>query len=768
LTRAWKTVGSQQEPPKKSLVDLLKELIQQASGKDAPQGPYFKLLAGLVALAVVMKWWLADTPGEAFEFTSTVFILLVAVALADYTLKNDRRFVRILGRILLAGVLLFFIVRALGAALPGLVQSVSGFFRLPVAVLPFEPMPGVASSDEGSTELLNGLLGERLERENRFRLVPMDIAKLLADTLPTHPGECLDRPLLEEVRRSTGAVFVMHGAFREARDGRRRLAVCLQRTGDGETLGTSLRPAPAGREGLAGLVRDLVSWLNEKAKARFLAQRVGLQAGLHGANEHAVRLYLEGLWNLKRYALRDARKKLELALEVDPSFFQAHLALSRTWRELGHYANALKEAEVAQRLFPKVRDELGPQDEIRLKAYRLTAMSRWDGAIGAHRALWEMSPSDANLACQLVEAQNLGGRGADALATVHEIRDRVQAGTLFLPHPFDARLDIEEATANLIVGRADCQWEAALRAVDKLMRTPDVLLEARARYLQCDALVKKGGADFALCEEARDRFQRREDLIGYGRLLQVSAQWFSNRNDLKASAKFEREALHVFEEGTFYQGWVDQLSNLSYTESLRGQGLEARKLCDQALRLARIISSPKEPRIILNCAYFSVMAGEYPEALTQYSQSIEAARRTGDMMMETVALGNLAYMHHKLGNMHHQPGDLERARVQYEDAVALSRNLKETGWEFGETLLRYARLLCDLGRDGSARSVFVAGQKLYHGPQRSEQVADSLAAIDKVLGSGDVCWKRLMTLPLPPEESTVPVSCEPEVSARVG
>lgn len=762
MARTQKPEGVPQESPKKSLVDLsLKELIQQASGKDAPLGLYVRTLAGLVAIAILMKWWLADTPGEAFDFTSAVLILLVAVAVADYTLKNDRRFVRLLGRILLVGALAFFIARAARAAVPELVQALSGLFRSPVAVLPVEFTPGVEPTNESRAVLLTGLLGESLEKEKRFRLVPMDITKMLADALPPHRGECLERALVEEIRRTTGAAFVVQGGLKEDRGKRPRLAVCLQRTGDVETLGTSVRTLPAEREALAGFVRDLTSWVDTRAEARSLADRFGRRTGLYSSHQQAVRLYLEGLWNLKRYALRDAQRSLALAIEIDPSFFQAHLALSRTWRELGHYTNARREAESAQRLFPELRDELSHQEGIRLKAYFSTALFRWDEAIGAHRALWEMAPTDADLACQLVGAQNLAARGADALATVREIRRRVRAGALVLPHPFDARLDIEEATAHLIVGRADCQWAAAQKAIDKLISTPDVLLEARARYLHCDALVKKGGTDFALCKEAQDRFQKRKDLIGYGRLLQVRAQWLSNRNDLEASAALERDALRVFEEGKFYQGWVDQLSNLSYTESLRGEELEARKLCGQALHLARTTSSPKEPRIILNCAYFSVIKDEYTEALAQYAQSIEAARRTGDRLLEAVALGNLAYMHHKLG-------DLERARVKYEDAVVLSRDLKETGWEFGETLLRYARLLCDLDRDTSARSVFVAGQSLYHGPQRSEQVIESLAGIDDILGAGGTCWKRLMDQPLPSEESTALAPCEPEVAADVG
>lgn len=636
-------------------------------------------------------------------------------------------------------------------------------FRLPIAVLPFESLPGVTPADADSADLLSGLLAKNLAHEMHYRLVPMDITKLLADTLPLYRDECLDQPSLREIRRATGAIFVIHGLFRKGNDGQPQLSVCLQRTDDVKPLDRRLWPARPGNEARADLGKELGTWLAKSAKPRFFADVFAPSSASRVADEQAVRFYLEGLWHLKRYALRDAQKKLNLALKVDPSFFEATLALSRTSRELGHYANATKETDVALRLLPQVGAELGPKAEIQLKAYRDTALFQWDTAISAHRALSEMFPLDPDLACQLVEVQNMGGRGKDAHATVREIRNRVRTGALLLPHPFDAQLDIEEATAHLIVGRTDCQWAAARRAGDKLMGTPDVLLEARAKFLECDALVKKNQDDFSLCEEAANRFQRRNDLIGYGRMLQVKAQWLANREEYAASVESERSALRIFKEGRFYLGWVDQLSNLSYTESLLGHDLEARKLCAEAIALAGETNSPKLPRIILNCAYFLVDEEKYEKALAQYEQSVDVARRNGDMMMEAVALGNVAYMHHKLGITRHDQEGLERARVHYEDSVALSRKLKETGWELGETLLRHARLLCDLHREDAAQGVFLAGLRLYHGPQRSELVAESLASFDDILGPNEsACWKRLTELPLPAEESTQPASCEPE------
>jgi len=246
-------------------------------------------------------------------------------------------------------------------------------------------------------------------------------------------------------------------------------------------------------------------------------------------------------------------------------------------------------------------------------------------------------------------------------------------------------------------------------------------------------------------------------------MLQVKTQWLANREEEEKSAKSERAALRIFTEGKFYLGWVDQLSNLSYTESLLGHDQEARQLCTEAIHLARETNSPKLPRILLNCTYFLVTAEQYEKALAQYQQSVDVARRNGDLMMEAVALGNIAYMHHKLGITRHDRERLERARVYYEDSVALSRKLKETGWELGETLLRHARLLCDLHRDDAAHSVFLTGLRLYHGPQRSALVADSLASFDEILGPNESpCWTRLTELPLPAEESTEPTSCESE------
>ena len=309
--------------------------------------------------------------------------------------------------------------------------------RRSVAVLGLRNATGRPESAWLATALAEMLTSE-VAAGDRLRAVPGEtVARAMAD-LELAPADSLSAPTLTRLRGALGADWVLLGAYTAlgpGGGGRLRLDLRLQ-----STDGRSDRPlaAEGSEEELFDLVARAGGGLREALGASVEPAPAGapVRAAMPGPTT-AVRLYSEGLAELRAHEPLAARERLERAVEEDPEAPLAWAALARAWSELGYSERAREAARAAW----EKSGRLARADALLVEARFRLANAEWDAAIENFRALWRFYPDDLEHGLNLVAALIDAGRGEEASATVEELRALPGAAAA------DARIDLYEARA---------------------------------------------------------------------------------------------------------------------------------------------------------------------------------------------------------------------------------------------------------------------------------------------------------------------------------
>jgi tetratricopeptide (TPR) repeat protein len=640
-------------------------------------------------------------------------------------------------RVALAAVTLGLILAvAVPPVFPAVWHRLAGTTVMVLPITASEP-----AGDRPPSRDLTGELSRELLDAAGVESVPSDVVTLLAATQALPHSPCVPEDVLVQALRLTDADYVVSGSFDPFQDGQpRRVSLCLQRAWNGRKLAFLRREIVPGMRGpsLADLARSLGRIMGISPRTALLSRRQRLTR-----STEAVRQYLQGLLHFQRYELGLSLKSLQNTTDIAPDFYLAHLEISRLWRELGDDGKAKDEARTALTLFDGLHLD-AEREQTLLRAYTLVTQGKWNLAQRLYRVLWDRDPSDATAAVRLVETQNAAGRSADALRTIREVRDQQGRGGLHLPLEVDVQLDIEEGIAHHRLADLSQQLESAQRALNKIGVNQD-LLKARAWYLACDAHVSLGKWP-SKCQEAAQLFEAAEgpdksgDRINRAKFFQLEARWRLDkpeRDEHEAALLIDRKALDIFRETGFVRGISEQLSNLAYSLSHQNppQEVEAALACRDAVAEARKARSLAMHAILVTCGYYPMIAGQLDEAAAMYQTGLAMAQERGDTSRAAIALGNLAYVRHAQGHT-------EEALHLYEQSLALSDRLGDQGVDYGETLIRYARLLSDLDRTDAARSSYQRGLCEARDAEPGE-LADFYAKMKKILKSEPPPWRRL-------------------------
>jgi tetratricopeptide (TPR) repeat protein len=616
------------------------------------------------------------------------------------------------------------------AVRPALLNPLAG---TSVAILPITAATTQPSAAQ-SQGLTSRLAGE-LHGEAHVKTLPPDLLRPLAATLAGAASTCPRPAILEQIRRFTGADYLVTGSFDTFQDSSpKTLTVCLQRTRE-PWPATSFRqdlPPGGGQDALREIARRLAAKIWIRPSTLF-----GSRHPVYTRDFDAARQYFDGMLHFQRFELQEALESFKSAVARDPGFYPAYDGWSRVAQELGHDPEAQDAASKALTAFERL--SLSDQGERSLLEARLfVTQGRWDLALGSYDTLWRQPTVDMATALGFVETLNMAGRGRDARAKIQEVRARQARGTLDVPLETDVHLDIEESIAEGRAGLFDRQAAAAERALRKLGPNQD-FLKSRARFLLCDAEVSRSKTWPDPCLQAVVHFRSVGDRINYGKFRQLEARhWLKlggQANELEALA-IDREVTRIFDNSGFQRGYIDQLINLVDCLLWQHPPLddEARRKCQDATLEAQAAKSPGLPAVLINCASLPTMARQFEQAATAYREALNVATQRGDSVIEAVAAGNLAYVEHAVGRM-------EEALRLYQRSLQISAMIHEQGQEFGFTLIRYARLLSDLGRAQEAAATFERGKR-EAGASR-QGLSEFLASMTEVLPSDPPAWRRI-------------------------
>lgn len=533
--------------------------------------------------------------------------------------------------------------------------------RPSVAILGFKNSTGRADLDWLSTALTEMLTTE-LAGGEQVRVVPSELVdRTRADLSMTEAGS-VDPAHRARLKANLNTDLLLRGSFLAggAPGAVMRLDVRIEDTVSGEILGAaSSLGAEADIGALVGhLGTDLRRQLgiDELSGDDVRAVRLAMPA-----NPIAARLYAEGLTQMRRFALVEAQRSLQAAVEADPSSALVRAALSQAWSRLGYDEKAETEAAAANDLAAPLSREL----RLVVEATWREMQGDWTRAIEVWRSLVTFFPDNLEYGLHLSAAQRSGGRGNDALATVARLILNREADAV------DPRIDLEEAFAAEAVSDFRRQLVAANRVAEKAVAQQARQLQAQGLLQQCNAYRRLGelAPANASCMQARSLLDALNDRVGLARANTQLATVLYDRSEIDAAKAAYAEALAIFRTVGDQSGIAGVLNRQAILVDHQGDPAAAKALFEASHSIYEKIGRKRmAAQLLNNIATTAIELGDLPGAESLYRRSAAILREQGDVSATAAALGNLGDV--LLRQSDGTPAALHAAEEQINEALA--------------------------------------------------------------------------------------------------
>lgn len=501
------------------------------------------------------------------------------------------------------------------------------------------------------------LLASELSTDGRIAVIPGEsISQLRRDLDLEEIRGTLTEETLHTIRGRLGNDYVIVGNYMVLPP---REDLRLQLYIQGTSGGGDVRPVVT-----QGEVSDLLKLV------RLAGSEVRSRLGLDGAPgsrdqpsrvppaEETLRLYFEGLRQLRELDALSAKASLLAAVEADPGYAPAHAALSEAFLALGMDRAAQASA---RRAFDLSR-ELPREERLRIRGLFYETSDDWTQAIETYRELWELYPEKLDYGIQLANAQNRASRPDDALATVAELR------ALPAPQGDDPRIDLAEAQAAKTQSKARMQLEATRRAYEKGRRQKSPTVMAEALLLEGHAHHQLGEypAQQTAYEEALLYFTKAGERAKVASVLNGMGVLAKRLGDLKTAEERFHQALEIYQELGHRKGVAGIGNNLGLLLQSRGELRHAREILQQSLRVARELGNP---------ALIAVKLDSLAGVLLDLGE-LEAAQRTAEEARSFYVDGGdrqgPAWIHYVQGNVSLARGDLVEAERHYDEGAEIA------------------------------------------------------------------------------------------------
>jgi tetratricopeptide (TPR) repeat protein/TolB-like protein len=615
-------------------------------------------------------------------------------------------------------------------------------------VLGFKNLSGQSETAWLSTALAEMLTSE-LGAGGRLRTVPGENVGRMKMELSLSDAQSLAKDTLAKVGRNLGTDMVVLGSYVTLPESRLRVDLRLQDVGAGETL------AVLGENGTEAELIDLVTRVGTR-----LRQAMGVDEpppaearvieGGAPSNREAQRLHAEGLAKLRVLDALAACELLQKAVAADSSSPMVHLALADAWTMLGYDTKAREEALRASDLSGRLPRE----ERLAIEGRYREMAGEWDRAVEIYGALLAFFPDSVEYGLRLANAQDTGGRGDEALATLERLR-RLPA-----PESQDARLDLAEAAVAHSRGDFRRQLLAARRAGAKGAAQGARLLVARARLREEYALDRLGEVPKAAvaAEEARRIYAEAGDQAGLASALNAIGGMAWDHGELEKARTTWEEALAIRRQIGYRYGVAASLHNLGLVfweqgdlagarrnleegygidrelgdRSELAQDLEmlagllceqgdlvgAEKSAQQAATLARAVGDKTEAALVtMRVGSIRRAEGDLMAAEAHYREALAALRERG--IRDSVAEALF-----QIGEILEAKDDLRGARKHYEEALGM-RTALQAGFTIAESQVALARLSVEEGRAGAAEPLLRSALPMFAEQKAAD--AESLA-----------------------------------------
>jgi len=535
--------------------------------------------------------------------------------------------------------------------------------RTAVAVLGFKNLAGREDEAWISTAL-SEMLDAQLSAGQQLRVVSSeDVVRMKIDlSLPA--ADSYSRDTLQKIRTHLGSDIVVLGSYLDTgkdSGGKIRVDVRLQDAREGETIAVITRDG--NETSLPELATQSGVGLRQKLGIADVSTAEASQAAASvPANPEATRLYAEGLAKLQAYEALAARDLLEKAIAADPNYALSHAALAQAWSQLGYDKKAEEEGKKAFDLSANLTREQHLSVEGR---YREVAQN-FPAAIEIYRTLRNFFPANLDYALRLEASQRKAGHPKDSLDTIAQMR------TLPKPLSDDARIDMEEASAQSAAGYFSASQQAAAAAAAKAKAQGSRMLQVQATEAEAFAWDRLGDLNKAAQKgvEGRDLAANSGNRRLLGRASRTYGVILYDKGDFAGARSAFEQALNIFQEigdGIEIGHAAVSLGNVYYDQ---GKLEEARRYYEQALRIHQEIGA--QPAAIGSdlgsIANVLDNLGDLVGATRMQEQSLRGFRDGGDQRGVTATLGNLA-------GVLVERGDSSQAMSYYEQGISIAEKI---------------------------------------------------------------------------------------------
>jgi len=353
-----------------------------------------------------------------------------------------------------------------------------------------------------------------------------------------------------------------------------------------------------------------------------------LPMSLNGAKRYA-----EGLDALRRSDPTMARERLLEAVDLEPDFSLAWVALAKAWKAAGYDERAREAGEIAE----SHASDLPREQRLVVEVERHRLANDWARAEEIQRALVTFFPDNPEYGLDLARIQTRAGRPEAARESLVAVRE------LGGPMALDPRVDLLEAGVAL---RLD-EYEEASRSAATALATAEArgesLNAARAQLLLAQVRRRRGETEGALelYRTARATFATAGDVDAVADTLVSEAIVRRRQGALdEAEALYDR-ALAVYLQAGNVRGQATVMLNRANLRSESGRTDDAIALYEQVLATYREIESADGIALASNNLGSALLdRGRVDEAIDHFEDALEAYRAAGSKGGEgTVLIG---------------------------------------------------------------------------------------------------------------------------------
>ena len=566
---------------------------------------------------------------------TAIFVLIIAIALGAWQMVR--------------------VAKQLRAAA---MQSSQIRVRPSLAILRFKNLSDRPETAWVSTALSEMLLSEMGAGE-QLHTIPGELVARTEIDLGLHDTESLTPEMLASVRKNLGSEYLILGSYTDA-DAVVRLDLRMVDAAKGGTIVTASDTAPEKSMG------EMVSRVGARLRQQF---GVGQLSEVESAavfaeapsNPEAARSYYQGLARLRSFDSLGAKDLLTRAVAADPAFPLASSALARAWSSLGYDPQAKAAAKNAL----DRAGNLSREKHLLVEGEYYEAGKQWEKAIETYRTLASFFPDDLEYGLDLANAQILGQKGQEALATIDRLRK------LPAPSKDDPRIDGMEQEAASLLSENKRSLDAGDRAIKKATAAGANLVAARAQSFQCRTLADVGRPkeSRASCEEARQLYRQAGDLLGESRTLHGMAEVPLDQGDMEEAKQLYNESLAICRKIGNKRCIEHEIGNLGVVFRHEGDFGTSERLYREAIDMAREIDDKQALSVdIGNLGDLLYTEGRWKEALAQIQVALKLAQDTGHKLGESIQIQNM-------GDILAEQGDLDGAMRNYDEAVSIQRRI---------------------------------------------------------------------------------------------